>query len=125
MSFVNSLFADPAAVPVEVKWAWLGATALQLPTISQLLVARAQSAAKLYVAGSAGFPLMLLYGTADAVLQDDVIASQIAPHFIDVEMHKIEGGSHAMFYDNTTDFIHAVVGFAKKISAMKLANIGE
>ncbi len=58
-------------------------------------------------------------------LQDDVIASQIAPHFIDVEVHKIEGGSHAMFYDNTTDFIRAVVGFAKKVPAVKLANVGE
>lgn len=110
---------------MEVKWAWLGATALQLPTIAQLLVARAQSAAKLYLAGSTGFPLMLLYGTADAVLQDDVITSQIAPHFINVEVYKIEGGSHAMFYDNTTEFIRAVVGFARRISTRELTNVGE
>lgn len=96
--FVNSLFDNPPNVPVEVKWSWLGATAQQLPTIAALLVARAQNATELYLAGATGFPLMLLYGTADAVLQDEVIISQVAPHFTNVQIYTIQGGSHAVFY---------------------------
>ncbi|KAF8972045.1 alpha/beta-hydrolase [Flammula alnicola] len=115
IAFVDSCFANPANVPVRVKWSWLGSTTLQFPAVSFLVASRIQDPTNLYAAGSQGFPLLMLRGTADAVLLNDVIISQIEPHFTNAQVYTIQDGSHALFYDNQDEFVRVLIGFATKI----------
>ncbi|KAF9480729.1 alpha/beta-hydrolase [Pholiota conissans] len=115
LAFVESCFANPDEVPIEVMWSWLGATNIQFPAISNLLLARTQDVTQLYAAGAAGLPLLIIYGTADAVLQDASIASQVQPHFTNAQIQTIQGAGHALFYDKEAAFVNALFQFATSI----------
>ena len=115
LAFVESCFTNPDEVPIEVIWSWLGATNIQFPAISNLLLARTQDVTQLYAAGAAGLPLLIIYGTADAVLQDASIASQVQPHFTNAQSQTIQGAGHALFYDNEAAFVNALCQFATSI----------
>ncbi|KAF8166831.1 hypothetical protein BJ912DRAFT_934425 [Pholiota molesta] len=56
-----------------------------------------------------------IYGTADAVLQDDQVVAQVQPHFTNAQVQTIQGGSHALFYDNEGEFTRALIQFATKV----------
>jgi pimeloyl-ACP methyl ester carboxylesterase len=115
VAFVDSCFANPENIPVEVLWTWLGATTVQFPSVSALLIARTQDATQLYAAGARGLPLLMIYGTADAVLQNDQVVAQVQPHFTNAQVQTIQGGSHALFYDDEDEFVGAVIQFATKV----------
>lgn len=118
VAFIDSLFNDPDNVPVGLKWSWLGSSTIQDPLACKALLARTQDPGKLLEAGSKGLPLMMISGTRDTHIRGDVVVRLMEPHFKDVEVHTIQGGSHTLFYDNKEVFMKAVVDFATRVTRM-------
>lgn len=116
IAFIDSLFNDPDSVPVGLKWSWLGSSIVQNPVACKALLSRTQDPGKLLQAGSKGLPLMMISGTRDTQVQGDVVVRLMEPHFKDVEVHTIPGGSHAMFYDHSEVFVKAVAEFATRVT---------
>ncbi|KAF8905798.1 Alpha/Beta hydrolase protein [Gymnopilus junonius] len=90
IAFIDSIFNNPDGVPVGLN--------VQDPVVCKALLSRTQDPGKLFQAGSDGLPLMMISGTKDT------------------HIHTIEGGSHAMFYDNTEVFVKAVAEFATRVT---------
>lgn len=114
-SFINTCFNDPSNIPIEVIWSWFGSAVIQLPPVTFLLGTRLQDPTKFFEAGSQGFPYLAISGTADKIIENDNVTAEIAPHFTNLEVIKIQGGSHALFIDNEDEFIRVLVPFANKI----------
>ncbi|KAF8990569.1 hypothetical protein BDQ17DRAFT_1470285 [Cyathus striatus] len=90
-------------------WAWLGLAVHQLPAVSISLGLGTQDTTKLFEAGAQGFPYLALTGTADKLLLNDNITKELQPCFTNVEVHKIQGGSHALFIDNKDEFMQVLI----------------
>ncbi|CAA7269178.1 unnamed protein product [Cyclocybe aegerita] len=120
IEFIDINFKDPNSVLVSVKWAWLGATVMQGPADSQLVLSRAQDPEKLHQAGLAGLPLLLINASADKLIQGDVVEKTVKPYFKDLEVHTVEGGSHVMFYEDQEEFVQVLMRFAKRVYRKKL-----
>ncbi|KAF8164767.1 alpha/beta-hydrolase [Crassisporium funariophilum] len=115
IAFIDSLFLNPAHVPTSLKWSWLGATTLQLPAVSRLVLSRTQDPEKLLQEGSKGLPLLMISGSSDTQVQGDVVVKLMKPHFTNVEVHTIHGGSHALFYDNQEEFVQTLIDFSSRV----------
>ncbi|PPQ82824.1 hypothetical protein CVT25_009199 [Psilocybe cyanescens] len=115
LAFVESVFNVPDSVPISIKWSWLGSATVQHPAVSQAVLSRIQDPEKLFEAGSKGLPLLMLYGTRDTHLNGEVAIKWMTPHFKNIEVHTIQGGSHASFYDNEEEFVRTVVAYATRI----------
>lgn len=111
VAFVNSCFNNPANVPAETTWGWLGSTVNQFPSVTGFLLNRSQDPTALYAAGANGLPLLMIAGTNDKVVLNDVIINATVPHFTNVQVNHVQGGSHAVFFDNKTNFIASLVAF--------------
>ncbi|TFK35063.1 alpha/beta-hydrolase [Crucibulum laeve] len=115
ITFVDSLFNDPARVPRDFKWSLLGSTIAQFPIVSQLVLSRPQDPTKLHEAGAKGLPLLLLSGSADKQVNGDVVVTAMAPFFNDIDVKNIPGGSHILFYDAQDEFVKALLKFAIRV----------
>ncbi|KAF8996460.1 hypothetical protein BDQ17DRAFT_920306 [Cyathus striatus] len=114
-TFVEACFNNASNIAIQTIWTWLGSSVLQLPAISVLVRQRTQDPAKLFEAGARGIPYLSISGTADKIVLNDNITEEIRPHFTNLEVYKIEGGSHALFIDNKDEFIQVLIPYAKKV----------
>jgi pimeloyl-ACP methyl ester carboxylesterase len=113
---MDDLFAQPEKVPAHIKWLWLGTGLVQSPDDLLYSVTRPQDPTKLFEAGAQGLPLVIMQGTADRNFNRDVVAEEMRPSFTNMDVHTIEGGSHALFYDNQEEFVGILLEFVKKIT---------
>ncbi|KAF8990563.1 Alpha/Beta hydrolase protein [Cyathus striatus] len=114
-TFVEACFKNASNIPIRTRWTWLGSSVLQLPPISTLVGQRMQDPTKLFEAGARGFPFLAISGTADNIILNDNITEEIQPHFTNLEVYRIEGGSHALFIDNKDELIQVLIPFANKV----------
>jgi pimeloyl-ACP methyl ester carboxylesterase len=115
--FVDAVFAHPASVPFAVKAAWLGSTVLHPPEITRAIIAgHKQDQSKLVELGAQGFPAMIIYGTEDQIQDGNVGAAEARPHFVNLEVVVIEGGSHSVFYDNVDETVGHILPFCLRLS---------
>jgi pimeloyl-ACP methyl ester carboxylesterase len=112
--FVDALFAEPDRVPSDVKWSWLGSTLLQNTDDFKYVATRRQDPTKLFELGTQGLPLLIVQGTADKLLLTDVVEEEMRTSFTNMDVRMIEGGSHALFYDNQEEFVGVLLEFVKK-----------
>ncbi|KAJ6488275.1 alpha/beta-hydrolase [Mycena vitilis] len=117
VEFVDTVFTNPDKVPFAVKAAWMGSTVLFLPEISTAIsTGHKPDQTKLAELGAQGFPAMILYGTEDRIQDGSVAAAEARPHFTDLEVAAIEGGSHSVFYDNLDETIGRILAFCRRVS---------
>lgn len=119
IAFVDSLFNEPDTVPISLKWSLLGTSTLQNPTVSQLVLARNQDPGKLFEAGSKGLPLLVIKGSLDKQVQSDMVVDIVKPHFKDLEVYSVHGGSHTIFYEHQERFVRVLTGFASRVFQRK------
>ncbi|KAK0471662.1 Alpha/Beta hydrolase protein [Armillaria novae-zelandiae] len=117
IDFVDSLFADPKTVPFSLKTSWYGTALLQPPQVCKNVVSRPQDPEKLYELAKEGLPLLALSGTADQQVQGDVVVEEMRPYYKNMDVHTVEGGSHALFYDNEAEVVDSISTFASKVFA--------
>ncbi|KAK0190048.1 Alpha/Beta hydrolase protein [Armillaria mellea] len=117
ISFVHSLFADPKSVPFNLKTSWYGTAMLQPPQVCKNVVSRPQDPEKLYELAKEGLPLLALSGSADEQVYGAVVVEEMRPYYKKMDVHTVEGGSHALFYDNETEVVDSISTFASKVFA--------
>ncbi|KAK7033824.1 AB hydrolase-1 domain-containing protein [Favolaschia claudopus] len=115
--FVDACFACPEEVPTEVKAAWIGCTVLQTPDIVEAIDrGHRPDQGQLVELGKEGFPAMVLYGSEDELQDGRVVAEDARRYFRALEVVAIEGGSHAVFYDNLEETVERIVGFCERVN---------
>lgn len=116
IKFIDGLFNEPAKVPIEIKWSWLGSVIYQPTELAQICLTHAQDPVRLLEAGSNGLPVLILHGTADKHQNVQTVIEEMAQHFKNIEVHMIEGGSHALFYESQEDVVDKLVSFVKRVT---------
>ncbi|PBK82441.1 alpha/beta-hydrolase [Armillaria gallica] len=117
IEFVDSLFADPKTVPFSFRTSWYGMTLLQPPKVCKNVVSRPQDPEKLYELAREGLLLLALSGTADEQVYGAVVVEEMRPYYKNMDVHTVEGGSHALFYDNEAEVVDSISTFASKVFA--------
>ncbi|OBZ69450.1 putative oxidoreductase EphD [Grifola frondosa] len=115
IDFVDSLFVDPESVPLTFKSAWIGQSVFQPPEITMLVLSRPQDPTKFLEAGKKGLPMLVLNGTDDKQVVGELVAKEMKPHFPDMEVKFVKGGSHALFYDFPDEFAEALLAFVHRV----------
>ncbi|KAK7057745.1 AB hydrolase-1 domain-containing protein [Favolaschia claudopus] len=115
--FVDACFKHPEDVPFNIKAAWVGCTVLQTPDIvSAIDTGHRPDQGRLVELGREGLPVMVLYGTADELQDGEVVAEDAGRYFRDLEVVAVEGGSHAVFYDEVDETVGRIVGFCERVN---------
>ncbi|KAF5309444.1 hypothetical protein D9619_012479 [Psilocybe cf. subviscida] len=114
IAVVDNTYNDPSTVPYETKRMALGAAVIQPPLVSLLLLTRPQDPSALFAAGRKGLPLLMIYGTNDKILQNEVILNVTAPNFSKIQIKKITGASHAVFHEYKDEFFVTLLDFTSK-----------
>lgn len=119
IDFVNSLFTDSKNVPFNLKTAWIGTAVLQSPKVCNNVLSRSQDPEKLHELGKEGLPMLILGGAEDRQVQNSVVVDEMKPYFKNLDVHIIEGGSHALFYDNEGEVVDSISSFVSKVYTSK------
>ena len=114
IDFVDSLFADPAAIPFEKKCAWIGSALLTTPQVRQLILTRPQDPTKLHALGHAGLPLLLVSGKDDSQVMGEVLAEEMRKTFTNMEVLIVDGAGHAVLAENPDEVLRRIASFATK-----------
>ncbi|PBK70559.1 alpha/beta-hydrolase [Armillaria solidipes] len=117
INFVDSLFSDPKNVPFSFKTSWYGTAMLQSPKVCSNALSRSQDPEKLYELARGGLPLLALSGSADHQVYGVVVVEEMKPYYKNMDVHTVEGGSHALFYDNEAEVVDSISTFASKVFA--------
>ncbi|KAJ7286947.1 hypothetical protein C8J57DRAFT_574111 [Mycena rebaudengoi] len=120
IEFVDSAFTDPASIPFNVKAAWIGSTVMQSPEVTGFISAgHRPDETKLLELGARGFPAMVLYGSEDQFQDGNVVAEQARPHFTDLEVAVVMGGSHSIFYDSLDETVGHILRFYIHVNSLQ------
>ncbi|KAJ2924261.1 hypothetical protein H1R20_g12842, partial [Candolleomyces eurysporus] len=114
IKFVEACFSKPDTLPTQLKWSWIGATVMQPPLVAALTAGRSQDASKLFEAAEGGLPALAITSTADLIIQGKNVEEMLKEHFKNLEVHRIENGSHTPFIDDKDEFVKVLTEFAKK-----------
>ncbi|KAJ8092068.1 hypothetical protein PM082_024308 [Marasmius tenuissimus] len=118
VKFSQTLFHDPSSIPRETQYAWLGASLFQPPTVSALILARAQDNSKLFEAGRDGkLKVLFVHGNQDAQrISGMAVVEAMKDVFKKPEVAGIEGAGHSFFYEKPEETNKIVAEFARKVS---------
>ncbi|KAI0261765.1 alpha/beta-hydrolase [Gloeopeniophorella convolvens] len=112
--FVETLFNRPADAPYSVNRMYAGhSTAAE---IWGFLCTRKQDESSIWEAGKAGFPVFLLFGTADQQVIGENVYNFMRPRCTNLSVCKIEGGSHALHEEYPDQTIKAILEFVDKVA---------
>lgn len=123
MEFVTNLFSEPEKVPAEVLWSWFGSAFLQEPGKLMFLLGRTQDTTNLFGAGEKGLPVLSINGEPSKDKHTNVVGSArvIKEHFKNTTRYKVEGASHALFYEKKEEFVKQLLEFATGVFNIDLA----
>ncbi|KAG6909979.1 hypothetical protein DXG01_013979 [Tephrocybe rancida] len=119
IDFVETLSAQTATVPYATKLAWVGSAVYLPPTVANLALSRTQDPKALLAAGAAGWPLLILHGTADLQINGTAVIANMKPAFKNVETHLLQGAGHIPFYDAESNVATLLLAWITRISTTK------
>lgn len=119
IDFVETLSSSTATVPYATKLAWVGSAVYLPPAAASLALGRSQDPSKLLAEAKAGWPLLIVHGTADLQIDGNAVIGNMAPLFKNVETHLIQGAGHIPFYDNETSVAKFILAWTARIARTK------
>ncbi|KAJ7352316.1 alpha/beta-hydrolase [Mycena albidolilacea] len=113
--FTERLFAHPNAVSYAVKCIHKGHSLT--PEIMGLSLSRPMTVEKLWKAGQAGLPLLIVQGTKDGHREGSAksIDDIMRPHFKNYEIVWLEGRGHALHAECPNEVVEVLITFTKKV----------
>lgn len=117
IEFIETLSAKTDCVPFTTKSSWVGSTAYLPPAIATLVLGRTQDPTKLIEEGKIGWPLLILHGTDDLLVDGTAVISNMTPLFKNVESHLIDDVGHIVFYDDEPGVAHHILRFINNVIA--------
>ncbi|KAF8064239.1 Alpha/Beta hydrolase protein [Lyophyllum atratum] len=119
IDLVETFSAKTNSVPYATKLGWVGSTAYLVSAVASLILGRSQDPTRLLEEGAAGWPVLILCGTADRHINGTALISNVAPKFKNVESHLIKGAGHILFYDDEPTVSRYLLSFIARIKATK------
>ncbi|GLB41198.1 putative alpha beta-hydrolase [Lyophyllum shimeji] len=119
IDFVETLSAKTDSVPYDTKLGWVGSTVYLPPTIATRVLTRSQDPTRLLAEGAAGWPLLILHGSADRQINGTAVISNMSPQFKNVESHLIPGAGHILFYDDEPSVARYILSFISRVKSTK------
>jgi len=113
--FTDRLFAHPDAVSYAVQCMHKGHSLT--PEIMALSLSRPMSIDKLWMAGQAGLPLLIVQGTKDGHREGGAksVDEIMRPHFKDYQIIWLEGRGHALHAECPDEIVECLITFTKKV----------
>ncbi|CDO77067.1 hypothetical protein BN946_scf184473.g11 [Trametes cinnabarina] len=117
---MNCVFTGPVRqVPGMLRSAWLGYSIAQPPEATRAILASRHDPSGLLESGRQGLPLMLLLGSNDALVDCPAVINELRRHFNNAEAHVVEGGSHALFFDEHAEFVKLLLVFVGRLAPLQ------
>lgn len=112
-NFTNALFlpTEPTAVPFATKWLWRGMMSAAPPVSYEFAVARTVNASASFALGAKGFPLQVIVGTEDMIVNGPKLVNVLQSHFTNLSVHTIQGGGHLTFFQNVNEVVDTITMF--------------
>lgn len=99
-----------------VQSTWLGYGVHQTANHRSLVSSRDQDISSLYALGSEGFPVLVVHGAQDALVNPRAVIEESQKHFTNLRVVLIEdGGSHAVFHENPDEVMKNIGEFANEV----------
>ncbi|ESK87302.1 alpha beta hydrolase fold protein [Moniliophthora roreri MCA 2997] len=118
LKFGESLFIDPKKIPIQTLFAWLGATMLQPPVVSRLVLERPQDPGKLFEAGEKGLKVLFIHGNQDAHrIGGMAVVDELREYFRECDVVSFENAGDAFFYEKPLETNKALLAFTKKVTS--------
>ena len=100
----------------EVQNAWIGYVEHQSAQTRVLVLDRQQDSGPLLALGKEGFPVLVLHGTQDALIDGQITTSIAREIFNNLRVFEIaKGGSHVVFHWNPEAVMHRIGEFAHEV----------
>ena len=93
----------------------LGAALLSSNVHANLLATRVQDFSKVAERGAQGFPVQLILGSDDALVDERKMSEALMPVFKNLRIKVVEGGSHAPFVDSPGEVLGTISEFVKSL----------
>ena len=123
ITVVDSVLARPETTPFSLVTSWIGMTMLQPPDQVVFVVTRPQDPTALIAAGKAGLPTLFLHGTDDKIVYGEKVLSLLQTlGFSDLTVDWVEGGPHALFYDNQTEVVTSLLAFLARVNVSSISS---
>ncbi|KLO05439.1 alpha/beta-hydrolase [Schizopora paradoxa] len=116
-NFTTTLFLGPANgsdTPVETKWLWRGMMSAAPPFSYELAISRDVNPNASFALGAEGFPLQVIVGTNDQIVNGPALVDVLQAHFTKLDVVTIQGGGHLTFFQNVQDVIDAITQFVSE-----------
>ncbi|KAG5642934.1 hypothetical protein DXG03_001851 [Asterophora parasitica] len=115
IDFVETLSAKNDVVPYATKLGWVGSAVYLPPAVASLALGRSQDPTRLFAEAAAGWPLLILHGSADKQINGTAVISNLAPAFKNVESRLIQGAGHILFYDDEPTIARYLFAFITRV----------
>lgn len=103
----------------DVQSTWLGYGVHQSTTHRYNVARRENDTGPLFALGKKGFPVLIVHGTRDAIVDSVKGIEEGKKHFTNLTVAMIEdGGHHAPFHDNPSLVMEHIGSFVKKVSTV-------
>ena len=100
----------------EVQNTWIGYVEHQSAQTRVLVLEREQDSGPLLALGKEGFPVLVLHGTQDALIDGQIAISVARGVFNNLRVFEIaKGGSHVIFHWNPEAVMHHIGAFAHEV----------
>lgn len=121
--FVESCFVRPKSLPYAKRCMYAG-HGLSAEVLL-FVMRRSQDPESLLEAGRAGLPLFVIYGSGDRHIKGDAVVDIMKPHFKDMTVRRVEGGSHALHEEFADEVVEALLDFVGRIGGKVSVGLGQ
>ncbi|KAL0563846.1 hypothetical protein V5O48_018215 [Marasmius crinis-equi] len=118
VAFSRTCVLNPDSIPLETRYAWLGANLFVPPVVCKLILTRSQDDQKLFDAGKSGkLKVLFLHGNEDIQRNGGMaVVNATKGFFQNPEVAGIDGIGHAPFCEAPEEFNRIVGEFARKVT---------
>lgn len=112
--FFDACFMHPRDVPFAMKALWLGSCFLNLSRYAELADSRVQQPEKLRALGAKGFPLLMICGTEELLVNNEGVVREMSAHFTNREVVELLAG-HSIMVEAEAEMMSAIQRFCSRI----------
>lgn len=109
--FSEGLYSTPKDVPIETKWLWRGMMSSAPPASYGYALQRKVDPSALFAIGKKGYPLHVIAGADEALLDGVKLVALLKPEFTKLTWHYVEKGGHSVFHQNVQETIESITKF--------------
>ena len=143
-NFFNACLFDPESTPFSLRCMWVGIMGYSLPVGAKEALGREQKLEPLLELGrrgmvpagsmvecdqpdynkpgntATGFPLLIIQGREDLLINGEAAVNLVSPHFKNLEVHWLERCGHTPQYERADDVAKLITNFVRRVHREKV-----